>query len=94
VRNLKLEDRGVRRARFAVLRDATMPAILVEGGYMTHPFEGRNIFTDAYRHQLAQAIVKGVLAYQKLTAPPPPALPSTNRSMLDPGGTLPAKHSP
>ncbi|MEI9865670.1 MAG: N-acetylmuramoyl-L-alanine amidase [Limisphaerales bacterium] len=36
VRNLGAEDRGVRRARFAVLRDATMPAILIEGGYMTH----------------------------------------------------------
>ena len=41
VRNLGAEDRGVRRARFAVLRDTTMPAILIEGGYMTHPVEGR-----------------------------------------------------
>lgn len=73
VRNLAVDDRGVRRARFAVLRDAAMPAILIEGGYMTHPIEGRKIFSDAYRHQLAQAIVKGILAYQKLTAPPPPA---------------------
>lgn len=79
VRNLGAEDRGVRRARFAVLRDATMPAILIEGGYMTHPVEGRKIFSDAYRRQMAQAIVKGILAYQKLTAPPvspsPPATP-------------------
>ncbi len=38
VQNLNVEDRGVRRARFAVLRDATMSAILIEGGYMeTHP---------------------------------------------------------
>ena len=44
VRNLGAEDRGVRRARFAVLRDATMPAILIEGGYMTHPVEGRKDF--------------------------------------------------
>jgi N-acetylmuramoyl-L-alanine amidase len=79
VRNLGAEDRGVRRARFAVLRDATMPAILIEGGYMTHPVEGRKIFSDAYRRQMALAIVKGILAYQKLTAPPvspsPPATP-------------------
>jgi N-acetylmuramoyl-L-alanine amidase len=80
VRNLEAEDRGVRRARFAVLRDATMPAILIEGGYMTHPAEGRRIFNDAaYRHQMAQAIVKGILAYQKLTSPPVPPLPATNR---------------
>jgi N-acetylmuramoyl-L-alanine amidase len=95
VRNLGADDRGVRRARFAVLRDATMPAILVEGGYMTHPYEGSKIFSDTYRRQMAQAIVKGILAYQKLTSPVvPTVLPATNRSAVDPGGTLPAKHSP
>jgi N-acetylmuramoyl-L-alanine amidase len=78
VRNLAAEDRGVRRARFAVLRDATMPAILIEGGYMTHPVEGRKIFSDAYRLQLAQAIVKSILVYQKLTSPAAPT-PATNR---------------
>ena len=77
VRNLGAEDRGVRRARFAVLRDATMPAILIEGGYMTHPVEGRKIYSDAYRRQMAQAIVKGILAYQRLTSSPVPVLPST-----------------
>ncbi len=75
VRNLGAEDRGVRRARFAVLRDATMPAILIEGGYMTHPLESKKIYSAAYRHQMAQAIVKGILAYQKLTSPPVSLLP-------------------
>jgi N-acetylmuramoyl-L-alanine amidase len=75
VLNLGVADRGVRRARFAVLRDAAMPAILIEGGYMTHPSEGKRIFDAAYRKQMASAIVKGILAYQKLTAPPvPPTL--------------------
>jgi len=82
VRNLGAEDRGVRRARFAVLRDATMPAVLVEGGYMTHPVEGRKIFSDAYRRQMAQAIVKGILAYQKLT------------SLVAPTPDIPARHLP
>ena len=72
VKNVGVEDRGVRRARFEVLRGATMPAILIESGYMTHPVEGKRIFDAAYRRQLAQAIVKGILAYQKLTAPPLP----------------------
>ena len=69
VNNLGADDRGVRRARFAVLRDAQMPAILVESGYMTHPVEGKKIFTAAYRKQIAAAITKGILAYQQLTAP-------------------------
>ena len=68
VKNLGVEDREVRRARFAVLRDATMPAILIENGYMSHPVEGRKIFTAAYRHQLAAAIVRGIQGYQRLTA--------------------------
>ena len=67
--NLHANDRGVRRARFAVLRDATMPAILIEGGYMTNPTEGKKIYSADYRKQMAAAIVKGILAYQKLTAP-------------------------
>jgi N-acetylmuramoyl-L-alanine amidase len=69
VQNLNAEDRGVRRARFAVLRDAAMPAILIEGGYMTHPSEGKKIFDAAYRKQMAAAMVKGILNYQKLIAP-------------------------
>jgi N-acetylmuramoyl-L-alanine amidase len=79
VRNLNVEDRGVRRARFAVLRDATMPAILIEGGYMTHPTESKRIYDAVWRKQMASAIVKGILAYQKLTTPAsPPVLNMTN----------------
>ena len=63
----------MRRARFAVLRDTEMPAILIESGYMSHPVEGRKIFTAAYRRQLAGAIVRGILSYQKLTSPAVPA---------------------
>jgi N-acetylmuramoyl-L-alanine amidase len=70
VQNLDAPDRGVRRARFAVLRDATMPAILIEGGYMTNPAEGKKIYDSAYRKQMAAAMVKGILAYQRLTALP------------------------
>ena len=70
VQTLRAEDRGVRRARFAVLRDATMPALLIEGGYLSHPVEGKKIFDSAYRRQMAAAIVKGILAYQKPASVP------------------------
>lgn len=69
VKNLGAEDRGVRRARFAVLRTAKMPAILIESGFMSNPTEGRKIFTSAYRKQIAAAITKGVLDFQRLTKP-------------------------
>jgi N-acetylmuramoyl-L-alanine amidase len=82
VRNLGAKDRGVRRARYWVLRDAAMPAILVEGGYMTHPDESKKIYNAAYRHQMAQAIVIGILTYQRLVSPLPPTLPATNHPVV------------
>ncbi len=85
VQNLHVEDRSVRRARFAVLRDATMPAILIEGGYMTNPSEGKKIYDAGYRKQMAAAIVRGILNYQKLTAPvilsPAPKKVSPNKNL-------------
>ena len=63
--DLDTEDRGVRRARFAVLRDAVMPAALVEAGFMSHPVEGKKIFTATYRREMARAIVNGILAYKR-----------------------------
>jgi len=65
VTHLQVEDRGVKRARYRVLRDATMPAILIEGGFMSHPAEGKKIFDAGYRRQMAHAIVDGILAYQR-----------------------------
>src|ERR1035437_5413764 len=64
-RNLAVADRGVRRARFAVLRDAVMPAVLIEAGFMSNPAEGRKIFTSEYRQKMARAIVDGLLAYKR-----------------------------
>jgi N-acetylmuramoyl-L-alanine amidase len=62
--NMAVEDRGLRRARFAVLRDATMPAVLIEAGFMSHPEESRRIFDPGYRREMARAIVDGLLAYK------------------------------
>ena len=50
-------DRGLRRARFmGVLRGQNRPAVLVEGGYLTHPTEARLITSPEYRQKLAQAV--------------------------------------
>jgi len=80
IKSVGMTDRSVRRARFAVLRDAEMPAVYIEGGYMTHPTESRKIFDAGYRKQMASAIVQGIVAYQKLTAPPTPPPPKPNPS--------------
>jgi N-acetylmuramoyl-L-alanine amidase len=69
-RNLGVEDRGVHRARFAVLREAVMPAILIEGGFMSNPAEGRKIFDPAYRREMAKAVAAGIIAYKKAVEQP------------------------
>lgn len=80
VKDLGVTDRGVRRARYQVLRDAQMPAVLLEGGYMSHPVEGKRIFDSAWRRQMAAALVRAVVNYERLTAPArPPVVPVTNR---------------
>jgi N-acetylmuramoyl-L-alanine amidase len=66
IQNLHSEDRGVRRARFEVLREATMPAVLIEAGFLSHPVEGKKIFTAEYRQQMARAISEGILEYKKI----------------------------
>ncbi len=71
-RDLGADDRGVRRARFAVLCGAEMPAVLIEGGYMSHPEESREIYDSAYRRHMATSIVAGVMAYKRQVEPPPP----------------------
>lgn len=65
-RKVAVEDRGVHRARFWVLRDATMPSVLIEAGFLSHPLEGGKIAKAGYRRQLANAIVEGVSAYRSV----------------------------
>ena len=57
------KDGGVREAPFWVLVGATMPAVLVEIGYITHPQEGKNLGKSAYQDRIAQGIANGVDAY-------------------------------
>ena len=56
-------DRGVRHARFHVLRNSKIPAVLLEGGFISDPREGQRIATAQYRHQLGAAIAQGIENY-------------------------------
>ncbi|MGC1481629.1 MAG: N-acetylmuramoyl-L-alanine amidase [Chthoniobacterales bacterium] len=62
----RLYDRGVKRARFAVLRNADVPAVLVEGGFLTNPAEAARIASATWRDELAESITRGILAYVAL----------------------------
>ncbi len=68
VRSLRAFDRGLKRARFAVLRDLDCPGVLIEGGYLSNDAEARKIATPAWRQQLAQSIADGVVGYRAALA--------------------------
>ena len=65
VRDLDVVDRGVHRARFVVLRESTIPAALIEPGFLSHPVEGKKLFESSYRRDIAIAITRAVVAYRK-----------------------------
>jgi N-acetylmuramoyl-L-alanine amidase len=65
-----IEDRGLKRSRFEVLRDARMPAILIEGGFMTNPADAKNIYDAKFRAKMAQSIVDGIIAYKRTVERP------------------------
>ncbi len=62
-------DRGIKRARFSVLTGVKHPAILVECGFMTHPYEARLIENDAYRNTVAKGIAAAVEKYRRAVSP-------------------------
>src|SRR5213592_2591312 len=61
-------NRGVRRRGFYVLRKTTVPAVLVECGFLTNPTEGEYVQTVSYRQKLAEEIAAGVRARNSVAA--------------------------
>nr|WP_230968215.1 N-acetylmuramoyl-L-alanine amidase [Nostoc sp. WHI] len=63
LQSVNVRDRGVRRARFFVLRKSSMPSILVETGYLTGREDNAKLRNSAYQNQMAEAIARGILQY-------------------------------
>jgi N-acetylmuramoyl-L-alanine amidase len=55
------ENRGIRRRSYYVLRNTSIPAVLVECGFLTNPAETRLILESSYRQKLADRIADGVM---------------------------------
>ena len=56
----KTENRGIKQAPFRVLAGATMPAVLVEVGFISHPDEEKQLRSAAFQESVAVAIAKAV----------------------------------
>lgn len=65
VEKTNARDRGIKSGNFHVIRETKMPAILVEGGFITNDAERSKLNSLPYREKLAQAIADGVDAYFK-----------------------------
>ena len=68
-------DRGIKRARFSVLSGVRHPAILLEGGFMTHPYEARLIANETYQKAIAGGIVDAIVKYRFAVGAKTPAKP-------------------
>lgn len=66
VKTSKRSDRGLRRARFFVLKNAPCPAALVECGFLSNPEEEALMIDANYREAVARGISNGILGYMTL----------------------------
>jgi N-acetylmuramoyl-L-alanine amidase len=71
-------DRGLRRARFQILRQATCPAALVEFGFLSNSKDVKLLASGWYRDRLARAVADGLLDYSRyLTTHPTNGVPAS-----------------
>ncbi len=59
-------DRGVKRARFVVIKANLLPAILVEGGFVSNRMESARVNSPGYRQALAQCVARGLIKFSNV----------------------------
>jgi len=57
---LSTPSRGVKKGNFCVIRETTMPAVLVETAFLTNPQEARLLLPSNSKRQIAMAIARGI----------------------------------
>ena len=61
----RMYDRGIKRARFVVIRDIQIPGVLIEGGFLSSIYDAKIVAMPAYRQQMASCILQAVQNYRK-----------------------------
>ncbi|MDE6826585.1 MAG: N-acetylmuramoyl-L-alanine amidase, partial [Paramuribaculum sp.] len=64
VRNAGRRDRGVRQGPFSVLRNTSMPAVLIELDFICNPEQEKYMASEAGCNKLALAIAEGIRSYK------------------------------
>lgn len=65
-KNLQLEDRGIKSAFFWVLKDAMMPAVLIETGFISNPYEAEKLNSERFKNEMAHSICESIIKYKSL----------------------------
>jgi len=60
----RVGDRGVKTARFYVIRNTSIPSILVEGGFVSCSNERNRLKSGWYREAIARGIAEGIQRYR------------------------------
>jgi len=64
-KRLGVKNRGIKSARFYVLKGARVPSVLVEVGFVSNKAEATRLKTSQYREELAKSIAEGIINYKK-----------------------------
>ncbi|MEW6482636.1 MAG: N-acetylmuramoyl-L-alanine amidase [bacterium] len=62
---LSMKDRGVKSAFFYVLRDAKMPAILIETGFLSNASEEARMKKEDFKEGMVNAICNAIVSYKE-----------------------------
>jgi N-acetylmuramoyl-L-alanine amidase len=55
----------VKKGNFHVIRETEMPAVLIEGGFVTNQDEGSMLRDRAYLDKIAKGVAEGIHKYIK-----------------------------
>jgi len=69
IHHFKLVDRGVKRARWYVLKGLQRPGVLFEGGFITNPDDGRLIAATNFQDEMASTIGQAIMNYRRALKP-------------------------
>ena len=56
-------DRGIKEEEWFVVRNANMPSVLIELGFVTNPEEGPLLLDESYLHKMSLGIYNGLTAF-------------------------------
>ncbi len=67
IQRTRAADRGIKHARFYVIKNVNCPSVLIETGFLSNYGEGRKLTTSAYQDQLVNGMVNGIQAFARVS---------------------------